>query len=209
MRILVIVFLALIGIVLDTGTAIAASGSNTASAAQNSATPQLQFFPPTAYGSPCSKSAPVVAWNGAGSGKGTYCITLPICATGQLLTTVADGDGNPSFICVDPASSSSLASTTSGLDATTSSSGTSTTATAATSGSDECSYGPGVWNGGGAVCANQGGGTYQTLSPAPPGTDETIVSNMGGTVGNTGTPGGYGSCTWQCVGSATTGYTWI
>jgi hypothetical protein len=125
MRILTIAFLALIGVFLAVGTATAggdtasgvqnsatpASGSNTTSGTQNSATPQLQFFPPTAYGSPCSKSAPVVAWNGAGSGKGTYCITLPICATGQFLTTIADGNGNPSFTCVDPSTDTTAAAT--------------------------------------------------------------------------------------------------
>ena len=131
MRIIAIAFLALIGVFLAAGTATAgsdtasgvqnsttpASGSNTTSGTQNSATPQLQFFPPTAYGSPCSPGAPVVAWNGAGSGKGTYCITLPICATGQLLTTVADTNGNPSFTCVDPSTNSTAAAatTTSGV----------------------------------------------------------------------------------------------
>jgi hypothetical protein len=125
MRIIAIAFLALIGVFLAAGTATAgsdtasgvqnsttpASGSNTTSGTQNSTTPQLQFFPPVAYGSPCSPGAPVVAWNGAGSGKGTYCITLPICATGQLLTTVADTNGNPSFTCVEPSTDSTAAAT--------------------------------------------------------------------------------------------------
>jgi hypothetical protein len=126
MRIIAVAFLALIGVFLAAGTATAdsttasgvqnsttpASGSTTTSSAQNSTTPQMQFFPPVAYGSSCSKGAPVVAWNGAGSGKGTYCITLPICATGQFLTTVADTNGNPSFICVDPSTDSTAAAAT-------------------------------------------------------------------------------------------------
>jgi hypothetical protein len=144
MRILTVAFLALIGAFLAAGTAMAgsdtasgvqnsatpASGSNTASGVQNSATPQLQFFPPTAYGSPCSPGAPVVAWNGAGSGKGTYCIALPICATGQLLTTVADGNGNPSFICVDPSTGSTAAATPTDGSSTSGSSSSSQTGSA-------------------------------------------------------------------------------
>jgi hypothetical protein len=114
MHILATAFLALIGAFFAAGTAIAGNSSN------------MQFFPPVAYGTACSQGAPVSAWNGAGSGKGTYCITLPICATGQYLTTIADTNGNPSFACVAIAPDSSLASTTSGSGTTTSSSGTST-----------------------------------------------------------------------------------
>jgi hypothetical protein len=146
-----VAFLVSIGAFLAAGTAIAASdtasgiqnsttpasGSNTTSSVQNSATSQLQFFPPAAYGSPCSPGAPVVAWNGAGSGKGTYCITLPICATGQILTTVADGNGNPSFTCAaiapDSTADDGLGTTTSGTDLSSS--------TSAGTGGSTCSFG--------------------------------------------------------------------
>jgi hypothetical protein len=150
MRILAVAFLALIGAFLAAGTASAASdtasgiqnsttpasGSNATSGVQNSTTPQLQFFPPAAYGSPCSKSAPVVAWNGAGSGKGTYCITLPICTTGQFLTTIADGNGNPSFICVDPSAGSTAAATPTD-DSSNSGSSSSTSSSSTSSSCDE------------------------------------------------------------------------
>ena len=127
MHILATAFLALIGAFFAAGTAIAGNSSN------------MQFFPPVAYGTACSQGAPVSAWNGAGSGKGTYCIELPICATGQFLTTVADTNGNPSFICVDPSTDLTAAdATATGSNSAGGASSSSQTSTS-TSGTDSSS----------------------------------------------------------------------
>jgi hypothetical protein len=181
MRILTVAFLALSGGFLAAGTAIARNGSN------------MQFFPPVAYGNACSQGAPVSAWNGAGSGKGTYCITLPICATGQYLTSIADANGNPSFACVAIAPDPSLASTTSGSGTDASSSGTSTSATS-TSGTDSSSN----TSGSGGNCPN---GQYLTWGS----NCGSQVSALGNGLYEGGSPVagmsvGTGSCYYDCNG---------